>query len=223
MKLHKTLACLTIFATAVFSQNALAGSRAYPTNDLNLRAGPSVRFPAITVLPMNRPVIVHGCLKNYTWCDVSRGRFRGWASAAYLRTYADSRRVTIPSVAEELGIVILAFAIADYWEDYYHDYAFYSELEVWESYDWLEEGYSSDWVEETPSVWDGDDAPDWVDDGSSDWVDDGSPDWVEDDFTDDRVEEVPAGDDLLLEDDRDGIEVMDADIADFEDELVGVD
>lgn len=217
MKIYKTLVCLTIFATAIFTQGALAGDRAYPTNDLNLRAGPSVRFPAITVLRKDRPVIVHGCLRNYTWCDVSRGRFRGWASAAYLRTYTNDRQVAFPSVAEQLGIAILAFAIADYWDDYYHDYAFYSELALWESYDWLEEDYSSDWIDEAPPVWEGDDSPDWVDDGSPDWVEDGS--------TDDWAEELPAGDDLPFDevDGWDDAEGADTDIGHVDGDAIVLD
>ncbi len=148
MKPTRVLALLAVFFIAAGSSAAIAATRAYPTHDLNLRAGPSTRFPPVTVLRKCAAVTIHGCIRKYTWCDVSWGRYRGWASAAYLTTVRRNRTVYVPQYARVLDLPIIVFEIAAYWDRYYYDYDFYRDLDDWDDYAWIDDGPPPGWVEE---------------------------------------------------------------------------
>ncbi|HEY8614524.1 MAG TPA: SH3 domain-containing protein [Roseomonas sp.] len=56
----------------------------FATGTVNLRAGPGITYPQVTVVPAGAPVEIFGCLQGYSWCDVGFGQVRGWVSANYL-------------------------------------------------------------------------------------------------------------------------------------------
>lgn len=71
--------------------DAQAQSRAVVVTDLNLRAGPSTAYPVLAVLPEGLPVVVNGCVRDLSWCDIDVGWERGWVSARFLAAH-DRRR-----------------------------------------------------------------------------------------------------------------------------------
>ncbi|MFJ1311445.1 SH3 domain-containing protein [Agrobacterium sp. P15N1-A] len=144
----KVLAAATLCAAgfSIVPLSALAATSGFSTTNLNLRAGPGVRFPAFHMVSAGEDVTIHGCVQRYRWCDISLGQARGWASGAYLQFVYDNRRVYVPSAAFRLGeIPIVSFNISEYWNTYYHDYDFYSELDTWDDYEWQTEGLPPGW------------------------------------------------------------------------------
>ncbi|WP_158215834.1 SH3 domain-containing protein [Notoacmeibacter marinus] len=140
MKPSRIAALLLLSLSVVaFPRTAFATDTAYPISDLNLRSGPSTRFPAVAVMRRGSHVHVHGCIKNYTWCDVSAGRHRGWAAASYLDIVYSGQTYRVPVYAERAEIPVVHFEITSYWDNYYDDYEFYDERDRWYAYDWEED------------------------------------------------------------------------------------
>jgi uncharacterized protein YraI len=127
-------------------QAVQAETTAYPIADLSLRAGPSVRFPAVAIMRRGSYVYLHGCIRNYTWCDISAGPYRGWASASYLDIDYSSRRYRAPVYAERIGVPIITFEVDTYWDDFYDEgYEFYDTRTRWNDYIWEDDGVPPGW------------------------------------------------------------------------------
>ncbi|MBS0251799.1 MAG: SH3 domain-containing protein [Proteobacteria bacterium] len=127
----------------------------YSSVNLNIRSGPSVRFPAVGRLAAGSSMTIHGCVSRYTWCDVSASGVRGWASGAHIQFVHEARRVYVPAYAARAEIPLVTFNLSSYWHDYYHDYGFYGEMERWNEYNWENDGDPPGWRDN----WD-DDHPD---------------------------------------------------------------
>lgn len=84
MKYSKILAAFALFAGLAGAAPASAAS-AHTVADLNLRAGPSVRYHRIAVIPAGSRVAVGRCLSSRNWCKVRWRGLRGWVSSRYLR------------------------------------------------------------------------------------------------------------------------------------------
>ncbi|WP_245448196.1 SH3 domain-containing protein [Bradyrhizobium nitroreducens] len=137
------MALLTIICAA---GEVRAASRAgYSGVNLNIRSGPSVRFPAVGMLGAGSGLVIHGCLDRYAWCDVSASGMRGWASGAHIQFVHDERRVYVPAYAAQVEIPIVTFNVINYWGDYYRDRDFYHDLDRWSSYHWEDDGSPPGW------------------------------------------------------------------------------
>ncbi len=77
------LALGALFAFALPSAPAVAQS-AVTVADLNMRTGPSTRYPVIVVLRRGSPVQLHSCTQGGSWCNVSHRGATGWVSGRYL-------------------------------------------------------------------------------------------------------------------------------------------
>ncbi len=117
-----------ILALAVLlglSTAASAATVAVATSNVNLRAGPSTSYPAVTLVPAGVQVVTHGCLSGYTWCDISMGNYRGWVAANYIQVvYRGAPVVLTPAIAPAVGLTVVAFNRA-YWDTYYTRYPWY--------------------------------------------------------------------------------------------------
>ncbi len=69
---------------------ANAATNGFATTNVNMRSGPSTRYPAVVVVPAGAPIVIHGCLNNVNWCDVSFARGRGWVSGSYIQAATSS-------------------------------------------------------------------------------------------------------------------------------------
>ena len=94
-------------SAVLLSSSAYAETSATASTDLNLRAGPSVAYEIIGVIPASQPVTVDGCLETSNWCRVSYEDVNGWASGDYLTAmvespiYANRERLAVQMITYE--------------------------------------------------------------------------------------------------------------------------
>lgn len=126
---------LLVLALSLFSGKlAMAATTSVVITNLNLRAGPSIQFPVVTVLPAGGRVLTNGCLADYSWCDVSFGTYRGWVAARYIQVVYQGNPVIITSaVAPRLSVAVVQFNQA-YWTRYYSAYPWYGRWSVYAPY-----------------------------------------------------------------------------------------
>jgi uncharacterized protein YraI len=126
------IAALAGFGILALSASAEARTwSGYAIANVNERAGPSTQYPSVAVIPAGAPVVIYGCLNDYTWCDVSWGPNRGWMSAAYLQVTYQSRRVRLHDYISPLGIPFVTFNFDTYWGDYYRHRPFFRQEDRW--------------------------------------------------------------------------------------------
>ncbi|QEE45453.1 SH3 domain-containing protein [Rhizobium sp. WL3] len=105
---------------------------AFSTANVNMRSGPSTRYPAVIVVPAGSRVNIQGCMSSANWCDVSFAGYRGWVSGSYLQTTYSQRRVSVgPQYYRPLGIPTVTFSIGRYWDDHYRGRPFYRDRDRW--------------------------------------------------------------------------------------------
>jgi uncharacterized protein YraI len=110
---------------------------AFSTANVNMRSGPSTRYPAVVVIPVGTRVEILGCLSSANWCDVSFAGYRGWVSGSYLQTTYSQRRVYVePEYYRPLGIPTVTFSIGRYWDDNYRNRDFYRDRDRWRDGDY---------------------------------------------------------------------------------------
>jgi uncharacterized protein YraI len=134
-KLKHALPAVALGAAFVFAapMQAEAQERARVVTDLNMRAGPGTNFPVVNVLNRGRTVHVHGCVRNFTWCDVTARGNRGWVSARYLEHDRTGDRLI--GVAPVIGLPTITFGFG-YWDHHYRDRHFYRDRHRWERDHW---------------------------------------------------------------------------------------
>lgn len=104
----------------------------YSTANVNMRAGPSTRYPAVAVIPAGSPVEIRGCLSDVNWCDVEFYGGRGWVSGQYVQALYQQRRIYVgPQYYRPLGIPVIRFSVDNYWDRYYRNRDFYRERDRW--------------------------------------------------------------------------------------------
>lgn len=104
---------------------ASAATVAVATGNVNLRAGPSTTYPVVTVVPAGARITTHGCISDYSWCDIAFGGTRGWVSATYIQVvYKGGPVVLTPAVAASVGVVIITYN-RTYWDAHYPAYPWY--------------------------------------------------------------------------------------------------
>ena len=100
----------------------------YSTANVNMRAGPSTRYPAVAVIPAGSSVEIRGCLSDVNWCDVEFYGGRGWVSGQYVQASYQQRRVYVgPQYYRPLGIPMIRFSVDNYWDRYYRNRDFYRD------------------------------------------------------------------------------------------------
>lgn len=120
-------------AAAVFFAPAIAeAAEGFATANVNMRAGPSTQYPAVTVIPAGESVEIHGCLADVPWCDVEFYGGRGWVAGRYVQALYQSRRVYVgPEYYRPLGIPTVVFSVGNYWDRYYRHRDFYRDRDRW--------------------------------------------------------------------------------------------
>ncbi|PDT03885.1 ligand-binding protein SH3 [Rhizobium chutanense] len=104
----------------------------YSTANVNMRAGPSTRYPAVAVIPAGSSVEIRGCLSEVNWCDVEFYGGRGWVSGQYVQALYQQRRIYVgPQYYRPLGIPMIRFNVDNYWDRYYRNRDFYRERDRW--------------------------------------------------------------------------------------------
>ncbi|KPQ05622.1 MAG: Protein of unknown function (DUF1236) [Rhodobacteraceae bacterium HLUCCA12] len=100
---------LTLGATVaglLLATTAQAETTATAWTDLNLRAGPSISYDVVAVIPAAQSVTVDGCLDESNWCRVMHGDVSGWASGDYLTAMVEA---PIASNRERLDVQSITY------------------------------------------------------------------------------------------------------------------
>ncbi|RUM26690.1 SH3 domain-containing protein [Rhizobium vallis] len=127
--LFAKIAAAGLFMLAPVVAQAAEG---YSTANVNMRAGPSTRYPAVAVIPAGSSVEIRGCLSDLNWCDVEFYGGRGWVSGQYVQALYQQRRVYVgPQYYRPLGIPMIRFSVDNYWDRYYRNRDFYRERDRW--------------------------------------------------------------------------------------------
>jgi uncharacterized protein YraI len=129
MKYLNVVAGLTVALAAMpgFSQPQLA----YAAKQVNLRAGPGMEYPVIAILLAGVPVTVQGCVADYRWCDVEAGPSRGWVYGANIVYPYQGANVPVINYGAMIGISVLAFSVASYWDQHYVGRPWYPQRQRW--------------------------------------------------------------------------------------------
>ncbi|WP_181702128.1 SH3 domain-containing protein [Chthonobacter albigriseus] len=123
-------ATLTASAIYLLAPAAAAVLEAYPVTTVNMRAGPSTRYPVVDRVPAGEPVEVHGCLSDGSWCDVTTDFDRGWISARLLEFEGGDGRLVLRDLSPRVDWPVVAFGGLGYWDRHYRDRSWYRERDV---------------------------------------------------------------------------------------------
>jgi len=130
--MRKYLLTAALVAAAVPLSPALAREMSgFVVRSTVMRAGPDYDYPAVQRLRRDAGVTVHGCLRDWNWCDVSNRYDRGWIARQDIVVNYQGRRRGITAY---LGIGILSFSFGNYWDSYYRSRPFYSQRSRWEQH-----------------------------------------------------------------------------------------
>jgi uncharacterized protein YraI len=119
---------LSALPTSTASARAMSG---YIVRTTVMRAGPDYDYPSVQRLRRNTMVTVHGCLRDWNWCDVSNRYDRGWVARRDVEVSYQGRRRGITAY---LGIGILSFSFGNYWDSYYRGRPFYAQRPQWQQH-----------------------------------------------------------------------------------------
>lgn len=122
---------LLIFALLLAAPTAALAQYAFTTTTVNMRAGPDSSYPLVLRVYPNTQVQVYGCIDNWSWCDVSVGFERGWIYAPYLAYPYQGSNVPIYGSGPTLGLPIISFTIAPYWDRYYRNRPWWYQRNNW--------------------------------------------------------------------------------------------
>lgn len=129
---NKLIGVFAVAAALIAPDAAMAAASAIATADVNLRAGPSTRYPVIDVIGDGHNVRIFGCLGNRSWCDVSYAGQRGWMSSNYLAVRDNGRRYTGSRIVPSIGAPVISFSFGSYWGDHYRHRSFYRDRSRWD-------------------------------------------------------------------------------------------
>ncbi|HEY8333977.1 MAG TPA: SH3 domain-containing protein [Tardiphaga sp.] len=146
MRTRPVVCATTLLLLIALAGEVHAGTRdGYSGVNLNIRSGPSARFPAVGRVVAGSSLTIHGCVARYTWCDVNAAGVRGWVSGAHIQFVHEARRVYVPAYAAQSQIPVVTFDVGNYWHDYYRDYSFYGEIDRWNEHHWEDDGNPPGW------------------------------------------------------------------------------
>jgi uncharacterized protein YraI len=103
----------------------------YTSRPMNVRAGPDREYPVVAQLDAGAPLDVHGCLDDWSWCDVSFDDTRGWVYSGGISFVYQGSRVPLYSYGPRLGLPIITFSLGAYWGQYYRGRPWYSQRNEW--------------------------------------------------------------------------------------------
>jgi uncharacterized protein YraI len=138
-----------VAAAALSAAPALARQMdGYTIRSTTMHAGPEYDYPTVQQLRANTGVIVFGCLRDWSWCDVSNRYDRGWiAGNDIVVDYQGQRRDIMPS----MGIGVLSFVFGSYWDSHYRSKPFYAERPRWEQQ--YNSGHQPQWGPSARTPW----------------------------------------------------------------------
>lgn len=124
---------ITLFASALLVPSPVwaQGLTAITNATVVLRAGPAANYPNVSLFERGTTVFVHGCLPEWSWCDVSYRDVRGWLAGGYLSSAYQGRDLPIPDSGARLGLPIIPFSFDDYWDRHYGNRPWFRQRGYW--------------------------------------------------------------------------------------------
>lgn len=104
----------------------------YATPRLEIKAGPDDDYPTVATVRYDSPLEINGCLRNWSWCDVTTRRGRGWVQGRDIQAQRDGRRV---EYGAPWGVPQFQFNFDTYWDKNYRGQQFYRQRDRWEQHD----------------------------------------------------------------------------------------
>jgi uncharacterized protein YraI len=118
----------------IWAPSALAAVTANVLASVHLRAGPSIEYPTVSLMPAGASVTVFGCEENYGWCDTQIGPDRGWVDAAYLQMDSPNGPIIVADAGVRVGIPTVSFVFGTYWDSYYRGRPWYARRPYYYGY-----------------------------------------------------------------------------------------
>lgn len=134
-----TLAAL-VAAALPLSSAAAQTMRGYTATATRLYSGPLRDYPTVRMLRRGTVVNVYGCLRDWTWCDVTYRGNRGWIAGNALRIRHQGRR---RGIGAGMGVGVTTFAFGPYWDNHYRGRSFYGQRQQWQSQ--YDNAYRPEW------------------------------------------------------------------------------
>jgi uncharacterized protein YraI len=157
---QKILAAAVLALTMLVAPAAANASTGFATSSGTLRAGPGTSYPRVNSVSRGEELVIHGCTSQYTWCDVTAGKDRGWYLGSRIAFDYQGRRVVVSEYGASSGIVVVSFVFTDYWSAYYVGYPWYGNVFWWNHF-----GYGWWWHEHRHDHWRDHHHHDWHDRG----------------------------------------------------------
>lgn len=117
----------SVMATA--PANAMPG---FATPRLEIKAGPDARYPTVGFARYDTPLEINGCLRNWTWCDVTTRRTRGWVQGRDIQAASNGRRM---EYGTPWNVPQSDFDFDNYWDNNYRGQQFYRDRNRYEQFD----------------------------------------------------------------------------------------
>lgn len=130
--MKSTLLKIVTTGLLVLAPAIAQAAEGFATANVNMRAGPSTAYPAVTVIPAGESIEIYGCLADVPWCDVEFYDGRGWVHGRYIQALYQQRRISVgPRYYRPLGIPVVVFSFGSYWDRHYRDRDFYRDRDRW--------------------------------------------------------------------------------------------
>ena len=120
-----TAALIVAAPAAALAQNAIM------IDDAAMRAGPGSDFPRVAYIPEGARVNLRGCVRGFSWCDISWRGDRGWVNASNIGYRWNDRRVIVNEWGPRIGLPIISFSVQDYWSRHYRQRPWWSQRNTW--------------------------------------------------------------------------------------------
>ncbi len=104
----------------------------YAAPRLEIKAGPDDDYPTVATVRYDSPLEINGCLRNWSWCDVTTRRGRGWVHGRNIQAQREGRRVEFGA---PWGVPQFSFNFDTYWDKNYRGQQFYRDRDRWERHD----------------------------------------------------------------------------------------
>ncbi|MEN3976638.1 SH3 domain-containing protein [Emcibacter sp. SYSU 3D8] len=127
LKKTLTATALALGATIMIAAPASAVP-GYSTDRLDVKAGPDYDYPTVAYARSGSRIEINGCLRDWSWCDVTTHRGRGWVLGEDLQAERAGRRI---SYGAPWGVANVTFSIGNYWDNHYKGRSFYGDRDNW--------------------------------------------------------------------------------------------
>jgi len=117
---RRFLAMGLLAAAAALTPTLAEAATGYLSGRTKMRAGPDHGYPTVAVIRRGEGVVIHGCLADKSWCDVSFEGERGWMPTDKLMDETVKGRVPVVSPRGRQTFGTVHFNLDQYWDTYYH-------------------------------------------------------------------------------------------------------